>query len=121
MSSFVRAYEVATTPQDNDVAHEFAADLGRLPAKLDNRRIGKLGLVADLEGWSYAADVVDPDEEARVDHSTLVALVRSPLYDGSVLRAAAPDAHLMYVGSSLPMTKLMISSVRRNQKPTMPG
>ena len=79
VSSFVRAYEVATTPQDNDVAHEFAADLGRLPAKLDNRRIGKLGLVADLEGWSYAADVVDPDEEARVDHSTLVALVRSPL------------------------------------------
>ena len=79
VASFVRAYEVATTPQDNDVAHELSADLGHLPSKLEKRRIGKIGLVADLDGWSYASDLNESDDEIRVEHSSLVALVRSPL------------------------------------------
>ena len=77
-AAFVRAYELATVAQDNDVQHEQAADLGELPANLDAKPIGKLGLVADLAGWSYSQDVVDENEDP-IEHASLIALLRGPL------------------------------------------
>lgn len=79
LATFVRAYELATVPQDNNVAHEFRADLGTLPAALDGLAIGSIGIVADLDGWSYAVDSEDPDDESKVRQSSLIALTRGPL------------------------------------------
>jgi len=78
LASFVRAYEIATTPQDNDVAEECGADLGELPGALDSRKIGKIGIVADLDGWSYSADI-DGGEGGQVEQASLIALLRGPL------------------------------------------
>ena len=78
LASFVRAYEIATTPQDNDVAEEHGADLGELPGALDSLKIGRIGLVADLDGWSYWADA-EGDDGAQVEQASLVALLRGPL------------------------------------------
>lgn len=77
-AAFVRAYELATVPQDNDVPHEASVDLGQLPSGLGSLKLGKLGLVADLEGWSYAQDSGEGDE-AGVEHTSLIALLRGPL------------------------------------------
>lgn len=77
-AAFVRAYELATVQQDNDVPHEASVDLGQLPPGLGSLKMGKLGLVADLEGWSYAQDSSDGDESA-VEHTSLIALLRGPL------------------------------------------
>ena len=79
LAPFVRAYELATVPQDNNVAHEFRADLGALPGALDGLSIGSIGIVADLDGWSYAVDNEDPDDESKVSQSSLIALARGPL------------------------------------------
>lgn len=123
LASFVRAYEIATTPQDNDVPEEHGADLGELPGALDSRKIGKIGLVADLDGWSYSADL-NTGEGAQVEQSSLVALLRGPLMtveyfrprgtrrppyvrgvfvaDGEIddlLRQAEPKAHDQWVTS----------------------
>ncbi len=69
LRSFIRAYEVATVPQDNPRSEERRFDM-RAPGK------GRLGLVADLEGWSYpeasgAVGVLGADR-------SLVALMRTP-------------------------------------------
>lgn len=123
LASFVRAYEIATTPQDNDVPEEYAADLGELPGALDSRKIGKIGLVADLDGWSYSADLNGGDG-AQEEQASLVALLRGPLMtveyfrprgtrrppyvrgvfvaDGEIddlLRQAEPKAHDQWVTS----------------------
>jgi hypothetical protein len=79
LAPFVRAYELATVPQDNNVAHEFRADLGVLPSALDGLAVGSIGIVADLDGWSYAVDNEDPDDESTVRNSSLIALTRGPL------------------------------------------
>ena len=78
IAAFVRSYEVATVPQDNKVEHEAVFNLGELPKRLGRKNIGKLGLVADLNGWSYAIDAENKIDD-QVDHTSLVALVRSPL------------------------------------------
>lgn len=77
-AAFVRAYEVATVQQDNDVPHEASVDLGRLPPSLESLNTGKLGLVADLAGWSYAQDSGE-GEDTAVEHTSLIALLRGPL------------------------------------------
>ena len=69
LGSFIRAYEVATVPQDNPQPEERRIDM-RSPGK------GRLGLVADLEGWSY------PESSGAVGvrggDRSLVALMRRP-------------------------------------------
>lgn len=77
LAPFVRAYELATMTQDNDVNHELRQDLGELPPILGRRPIGTLGVVADLGGWSYASDL-DSDDQAGARQATLVALTRGP-------------------------------------------
>lgn len=77
VAPFVRAYELATMSQDNDVNHELRADLGELPPALGRKAVGVLGAVADLGGWSYANDQ-DDDEQTTVRQATLIALTRGP-------------------------------------------
>ena len=72
LRSFVQAYEWATIPQDNDARTARRYDLGPV-----SRRLGSLGLVADPEGWSYPEQTGSQTEE-RIDHRSLVALVRKP-------------------------------------------
>ena len=63
-------------PQDNKVERA-VFNLGELP-NVGRKNIGKLGLIADLNGWSYAIDAENNIDD-QVDHTSLVALVRSPL------------------------------------------
>lgn len=68
---FVRAFELATRPQDNPHTEEHSADLGQYtPQSGDSYSLGRIGLVADTKGWSF------PDD--GLDHQTLIALVRGP-------------------------------------------
>jgi hypothetical protein len=86
LKSFIRAYELATVPQDNRNKEEYSKDLGNLD--LDNERLelGSLGLKADLDGWSYKVEVpgatgvgqVEDVSEYQVTQENLVALVRGP-------------------------------------------
>ena len=72
LSSFINAYELATTPQDNNGLTERRHEL-----RSGARRLGSLGLVADPEGWSYP-EQTGSSVEQRIDHCNLVALVRKP-------------------------------------------
>lgn len=80
LKPFIRALELATTPQDNAINHEFRKDLGSAPAAAGGAPIGWIGLVADLGGWSYAIseESDDNDSTGAVSHSSLIALVRGP-------------------------------------------
>lgn len=78
LRAFIRGYELATTPQDNGAPEEYAADLqmntqgdGRIPT-------GRIGLVADLQGWSYPRAAQEEEDEGVSSHKSLVALVRGP-------------------------------------------
>jgi hypothetical protein len=81
LQSFVRAWELATTPQDNNVLTELRKDLGKGPVSAGSLPLGQLGAHADLGGWSYAQlpeAVDDDDEELPMANMSLVALVRGP-------------------------------------------
>lgn len=83
LAAFVRGFELATTPQDNDVPHEHRRSLGTTTATPQPSPVGTIGLVADLDGWSFAEDVEEddedsPEDESRISHRSLVALVRGP-------------------------------------------
>lgn len=82
LQSFIRAWELATTPQDNNVATELRKDLGEGPSAAGSPKLGFLGAHADIGGWSYGqvdgADVVGDDDDLAPNESSLVALVRGP-------------------------------------------
>lgn len=83
LASFIRAWELATTSQDNNVLTEMRKDLGKAPASGGSLPLGHLGAHADLGGWSYAqlpvvSDDDDGDDEVAVSNMSLVALVRGP-------------------------------------------
>lgn len=83
LMSFIRAWELATTPQDNAVPAELRKDLGTAPEAAGGQQLGYIGLHADLGGWSYAqgtsADGEPGDEDdVSAAETSLVALVRGP-------------------------------------------
>jgi len=80
LMTFIRGYEIATQPQDNKPENEFKRELQPYqPRGGDRYRLGTIGLVADLAGWSYDnATSGDDTEDGGVDHQSLVALVRGP-------------------------------------------
>jgi hypothetical protein len=92
LKTFIRGYELATTAQDNSVTHEVSKPLGNAPKDAGSLPLGRLGLVAKLDGWSYAelptedpeTDESDPETEGGPEveeptkHSSLIALVRGP-------------------------------------------
>lgn len=77
LATFIRARELATTAQDAKVANEFRTQF----QAFEGRRLGSLGLVADLDDWSYprVAPVDESEDEApSIRHRSLVALMRGP-------------------------------------------
>jgi hypothetical protein len=89
IKSFIRAYELTMMSQDNAIPTEVARDLGNAPRDADSLKLGKLGLLAKPDGWSYSQ--IDPVEEEpeseegsdadgveEVSRSSLIALVRGP-------------------------------------------
>ncbi|MCY3923889.1 MAG: DNA cytosine methyltransferase [bacterium] len=73
LASFRDAYELATIPQDNAGAVEHR----RRRLGTDAEPLGQLGLLADLDGWSYQDQTGSRDHEG-IEHRSLVALVRKP-------------------------------------------
>ncbi|WP_420446244.1 hypothetical protein [Candidatus Poriferisodalis sp.] len=73
---FVEAFEVATTAQDAKRDHVRKHRLGQID---QHEKVGDLGLVAELPGWSKPASA-DPEGEdgEEIAHRSLVALVRAP-------------------------------------------
>lgn len=78
LERFLRGYELAVTPQDNSALSEYSKDLGKTTATGAALSIGSIGLVADLEGWSYPNEVAVEAEDDVLSHRSLVALVRGP-------------------------------------------
>ena len=79
LKPFIRGYELAVTPQDNAIAHEYSKKLPRTYAKAGTSlATGSIGLVAKLDGWSYPNEVVADDDDTGVGHRSLVALIRGP-------------------------------------------
>lgn len=72
VASFVRAYEVATMPQDAAVSTERKADITSPGVR--GRKVGQFGATSDPAGWSFAE--LNPDHSA--EHCSLVALIREP-------------------------------------------
>lgn len=77
---FIRGYELARVAQDSDLEGEYSKGFQRVSlSNGDPVDIGRLGLVADVKGWSYPVrESSDGGEDAVVRHRSLVALVRGP-------------------------------------------
>lgn len=78
LNPFIRAFEIATMPQDNVKAEERVVLFQ--PISAENERFenpGALGMVADLDGWSYA-DEFEAHDDSQLDQRSLIALIREP-------------------------------------------
>jgi len=75
LKTFVDAYHLAATDQDNAKPNQYRQSFRRAPFGDRTLKLGGLGLVAEPGGWSYEAGTDGPDE---VQHRSLVALVRGP-------------------------------------------
>lgn len=72
LSTFIDAWELAvgrSAPNEDEYISTIESQ-SREP-------LGKLGLVSDPKGWSYAEQMAGPDDE-DVAHRSLIALTRSP-------------------------------------------
>lgn len=72
LQPFMRGYEIAITPQDAAVEGERRVKFQPLAVHGGQVELGSLGLVGARDGWSY------PASDDKVDHRSLVALVRGP-------------------------------------------
>ncbi len=75
LRTFIDGYEVATTPRDQQAQgakDRKRSDINKIG---DYSKPGTLGLVADLDGWSYAEQT---ESDTEVEHRSLVALMRTP-------------------------------------------
>ena len=75
LRTFVDAYHLASTDQDNAKPNQYRQSFRRASFGDRTLKLGGLGLVAEPGGWSYENGVDEPDE---VQHRSLVALVRGP-------------------------------------------
>ena len=73
LRTFIEAYELATVPQDNTHPHKRSTKL----TAINGVPAGTLGMIADLGGWSYPQQT-EVDASHRVEHHSLVALMREP-------------------------------------------
>lgn len=79
LQTFIRAYEVATIPQDNPQPHERPSKLQSIRAgDREFTEPGMLGLIADPTGWSYADETTTAVDDDAVEHHSLIALMRGP-------------------------------------------
>lgn len=76
---FIRGWELATTPQDNTVGNEWTRRLNNLTLSSgETVESGRIGLVADPDGWSFPLSLARGGVDDEIEHRSLVALVRSP-------------------------------------------
>ena len=73
LRSFIKAYDLATIPQDNPPQHGQRSIL----TKIDGLAVGTLGLVAEPDDWSYPQQT-EVEAAHPVEHRSLVALMRKP-------------------------------------------
>jgi len=104
LRSFVNAYRVATTPQDNTKTHERRFKFsGIAVGSQEFGSLGSLGLVADNQpqGWSYADQTASAVDDDVVEHRSLVALIRRPRMVVEYLNAGrtAPFVRGVFVAS----------------------
>ncbi len=71
LSTFIRGFELATVPQDNDRKDEYVQTFNQVTVDGTKYHLGTAGLVADESDWSYP-------RHNEFDHRSLVALVRGP-------------------------------------------
>ena len=74
LQPFIRAYEIATVPQDNRTPQAHRTVLQRIG---EFKKPGTVGLVAETDGWSYPGQT-EVEENGSVEHRSLVALLRKP-------------------------------------------
>ena len=56
-SPFIRGFEIATTPQDNDVPGEYGIAFHSIKTRSsESLKLGRIGLVSDVKGWSFIHD-----------------------------------------------------------------
>ena len=73
LRSFIKAYDLATIPQDNPPQH----GQRNILTKIDGLAVGTLGLVAEPDDWSYPQQT-EVEAAHPVEHRSLVALMRKP-------------------------------------------
>jgi hypothetical protein len=73
LRTFIDAWELVAGTREAG-PDEYASELTGFD---DYPVVGSLGLVADLNGWSYADETAGPEGQV-VDHKSLVALTRGP-------------------------------------------
>ena len=76
LRTFVDAYHLATTDQDNSKPNQYRQAFRRATIGERQLKLGGLGLVAEPGGWSYESNSEETDED--VHQRSLVALVRGP-------------------------------------------
>ena len=76
LRTFVDAYHLATTDQDNSKRNHYRKVFRRAAVGERKLKLGALGLVAEPGGWSYESDSESADED--VQQRSLVALIRGP-------------------------------------------
>lgn len=79
LRTFVDAYHLATTDQDNAKPNQYRQTFRRASVGDRQLQLGGLGIIAEPGGWSYESE---PEEtqgrEDDVQHRSLIALIRSP-------------------------------------------
>jgi len=77
---FIRAHEIATSPQDNSPKEERKIIFNKINRGDESYEApGNLGLKADLGGWSFADEGRSgAQDDEPIEHKSLVALMRSP-------------------------------------------
>jgi len=76
LRTFIAAWEIAVG-RSMPGSDSYRSDLTAPPAQRGLASAGRLGLIADLTGWSYATDEIGPNGE-EILHRSLVALTRGP-------------------------------------------
>lgn len=77
LRSFIRAYELATVPQDNSKPEERRITFNAMALSDSRVAVGSLGLLADARGWSWPPPQPESDD-GPIEHRSLVALIRGP-------------------------------------------
>jgi hypothetical protein len=79
LKSFIDAWDIANGRSEprREADHHAVIEASKNSNIAHLGKIGSLGLVTDLSGWSYADETVGPDQEL-IAHRSLVALTRGP-------------------------------------------
>jgi hypothetical protein len=82
LGPFVEAYSLATKYRDEESQYSRSRNLGSYKPKDYERSepLGRLGLVADIDGWTFPeTEFVNAEEgDTQISHESMVALVRGP-------------------------------------------